>query len=696
MTWEEWAKQADAVRVFLVEMTVQKVSDLTTQVLYLANYPYDSGTAFYIPCVSGLPRLSRQANNITSPNSVPSWGELEISLELDYRPDIANSLPWSTILGPAYNLIGQNLTIKLGGDGMDYADFATVFNGKVSGLEYDQTTLTLEVHDKSYDLERKNVPDYSLPDNDSIPESSRGSFAPIVYGRVKNYTPVMFDATHEFFMAASHILEDVLAIYIAGLPVVSPASWWYKKSYLPVNKVGDGSATMAASGTFTGAETTAHWLVQIDDVSAGKEKGQATFRWSKDNGDNWEATGQPTQIIAYNPASFEEVNAGGSNGGLVTPAGTYTGTSTAYWHIKIDTAGTVGTATYVLSKDGGSTWAAPALTAASVTLGDGMTAAFTNDDPPGFDSGDEWRWNYVDSPIPLHDGLQIQFTSGAGNDFELWDQFDFIMCSIFDFNAVGNYEVLVDVEGKISEVYGGYIDTPGKIIRDLVQSYAGWDSSEIDTDSFAAFEAVCAPTVGLYVDQPASLSQIIDDLLVGITEIYTVRLDGRLSIFLLETPSGVPVATLTDVEILSCSVATDTDNIYRRVYLNYDRSWQTTNTHTGIFQDWYLFASKEWRSVHAKDDGIDALYGYAAQDLGPLDTCLIDRDEAQAAATELLDMYKTVHQIVTIELKIQAFVWEIGDVVRIESDKMNLSNDYLVIGLEHDFTSLVSTVTLWR
>lgn len=58
-------------------------------------------------------------------------------------------------------------------------------------------------------------------------------------------------------------------------------------------KEGVGAATLAAEGPFTGeAERT--FLVEIDSVSGGAEVGEATFRWSRDGGASFEATGVPT------------------------------------------------------------------------------------------------------------------------------------------------------------------------------------------------------------------------------------------------------------------------------------------------------------------------------------------------------------------------------------------------------------------
>ncbi len=56
-------------------------------------------------------------------------------------------------------------------------------------------------------------------------------------------------------------------------------------------KVGTGSATGISLGQYTGEPAALEYTVEIDDISAGAEVGQATFRWKTDQSSGWEATG---------------------------------------------------------------------------------------------------------------------------------------------------------------------------------------------------------------------------------------------------------------------------------------------------------------------------------------------------------------------------------------------------------------------
>lgn len=59
-----------------------------------------------------------------------------------------------------------------------------------------------------------------------------------------------------------------------------------------------GSATVQNGGLYSASEDLGY-VIEIDSVAAGKEVGQATFKWSDDDGQTWSETGVTTQAGAY-------------------------------------------------------------------------------------------------------------------------------------------------------------------------------------------------------------------------------------------------------------------------------------------------------------------------------------------------------------------------------------------------------------
>ncbi|MBW2596805.1 MAG: hypothetical protein JRC93_12715, partial [Deltaproteobacteria bacterium] len=59
-----------------------------------------------------------------------------------------------------------------------------------------------------------------------------------------------------------------------------------------------GSATVQNGGLYSASEDKGY-IIEIDGIGAGKEVGQATFKWSDDDGQTWTETGVTTQTGAY-------------------------------------------------------------------------------------------------------------------------------------------------------------------------------------------------------------------------------------------------------------------------------------------------------------------------------------------------------------------------------------------------------------
>ncbi|MGD8561095.1 MAG: hypothetical protein PVG03_01100 [Desulfarculaceae bacterium] len=73
---------------------------------------------------------------------------------------------------------------------------------------------------------------------------------------------------------------------------ISPSSARTGLVGMPAPKAA-GTAVAYAAGDYTGAQDQI-FLIEIDSISAGKEVGQATYRWRRSSSDNWEASGQVT------------------------------------------------------------------------------------------------------------------------------------------------------------------------------------------------------------------------------------------------------------------------------------------------------------------------------------------------------------------------------------------------------------------
>jgi hypothetical protein len=818
MMFKAWANLPIAKRIYLVETSAKRMFDAyDIFYLYLSNHPIAFSDRQYVPCVSGVPSLTREMNDTLTANSVPTWGDLEILIDKVTKPDSENSISWNWLLSEYYNFLGRDIVILVGGEDWAYEDFRVIFQGKIGGQSHDEQYLTWTLYDKGAELERKELPSYVLPDLSSIPESNRGSAIPVPLGRVRFYQPILINESTGLWGLSAGIINDILSCRLNGIVT---AYTWEQKDISPVypDDYNTGSAVMVATGPYTGALTEVVWLIEIDSITTensegdyGPEIGLATFQWSTDNGVTWTGTGLLTWHLE--PDTIAKAPYAGI--GTLTLGGDYTGDRKLTYKVKVTTGGDIGDVTppaIVWSDDNGDTWSDPVdltedplkpgysetisfnrnLTAVfyggsgvwtnnpqwqkdPTSLGDmtissidsGLDAALLEviittggqvgdglikykwqydsggwttgqdiptDDPielftglsvqfstamsledyhandqwinipsytPAFPVDDTWTWTFKETPISLADGVSIQFTGGTGDDFAVGDAFSFILISTITVGAGDSKnDLTVDVEGRVSAVTGAYAYTAGDIIQDLLQTVMGWADDELDLDSFADFIVTFPYTVGFLIDKPTSITEIIDSLLEGIPAFYSIDLDGLFYIRELTAPSGVSVATLTDVELLVDEEFTSevtSDDIYRRIYLNYDKCWSTIGSGDDIPKAHYEWAKNEWRICRIKDDSVLDDYPLA-KDLGPIDSCIIVKASTEAIAEKLLDLHGAKRQTLKIACKAQPFTWKIGDVVTIQRNSWGLyaGVKFRVIGMDLDFETTTSTLTLWR
>jgi hypothetical protein len=167
----------------------------------------------------------------------------------------------------------------------------------------------------------------------------------------------------------------------------------------------------------------------------------------------------------------------------------------------------------------------------------------------------------------------------------------------------------------------------------------------------------------------------------------------------LVTPAGTPALTVTDEQIKDLPAFKQLPDITKRVYLTYDKNYNTSDTkdRDWITQERLAWLKKGDRSISRKDDSVLDHYPMAS-DIGPLETALRSRDDAGALADKLLALLKVPHETMEVQVGLQSAQLNIGDVVMVRRDSFgqSLGQLYMVQGLSLNFTDGTSTVTLWR
>jgi hypothetical protein len=219
-------------------------------------------------------------------------------------------------------------------------------------------------------------------------------------------------------------------------------------------------------------------------------------------------------------------------------------------------------------------------------------------------------------------------------------------------------------------------------------------------DALTAFNAACPYQAGLVVDSPTEIAAIIDKLLTGIPALYTINQAGQFFLAALTPVTTAPddALELADAELLELpEVADGSDNLYRRVYLHFDRNPNVQNNPASYTnQEQLEWLRLEFRQVSAKDENLWQTYPWAA-DLGPLDTVLVQRAEAQAVAAQNLALYRVKHPTFKVRTKIQPFRHDLWDKIWLRHERFGVGRRaFAILGVELDLTACEATLTLWR
>lgn len=461
--------------IFLVETSAMRLADGAEFPLYLAKpgtvkFPH----ACYLGQVAELPRLTRQADSSKEPRRVPTWGELRLAFRPDNRPDRDNSVSWSEILSPAFNLLHRPLVIKAALKGSAYAAFDIIFQGRISDVgPWADGGVTLSLRDKGKDLERA-ISDYVLPASPLVIEDAWDTEVDQALGYCRNVTPKLF-ATDSLYQApwfphfvppaegyqnrwvlSNAVINRLVQIYNKG-GVADPGLFTLvQKDVSPAEKNGEGTGEMMTCGPYTGSLNAAKWLVVITSITAlnsygnsGPEVGLARFRYSLDDGVTW-SEDFLTWKLAYDSTTLVKAPTVGA--GIMAVSGAYTGDVKLSYKAKITRLGDIGDPIcpqFIWSDDGGVTWNPPidvciwtpiasapgVVSVAAHNPGDSVLYEITTGGNVGGavrfkwsrDGGATWDTDNTvpdTSPIELFPGYSIQFTApgiGGTDDYDAGD-----------------------------------------------------------------------------------------------------------------------------------------------------------------------------------------------------------------------------------------------------------------------------------
>lgn len=150
------------------------------------------------------------------------------------------------------------------------------------------------------------------------------------------------------------------------------------------------------------------------------------------------------------------------------------------------------------------------------------------------------------------------------------------------FNSTGKFRLAskpsgrVTVEAKGAKPAGTWLEKPGEIMRHIVVDKGGLaDPGDIDTAAFSAFDAG-APTIGIYVDRPANILTVLDDIAATNRAWFGFDRSGKFTVGRIAAPtSGASVLTLRSSlqQIVGTIVATPEGPPRYKTRVGYQPVW---------------------------------------------------------------------------------------------------------------------------
>lgn len=256
--------------------------------------------------------------------------------------------------------------------------------------------------------------------------------------------------------------------------------------------------------------------------------------------------------------------------------------------------------------------------------------------------------------------------------------------------------VTADVRGDASG--GQFVETVPALLRRIATSRAGFvDPDDLDTAAFAAAGGQMPASVGLFVEGPALLADLLDALVDSVGGHYGFDRSGRLTVGRVDPPNGDAVAEFTAREILEVGRVPVARPVWRH-RIGYRRYWRLLDADAvagAVDDEARADLGERFRFETAESPAIRTRHLLAEEAVR--ETALADVAGAAAEAARRLAMFGGDRDGFRVRLKTQPFVLDLGQVVRITYPRYGLSEgrDVVVVGMVEDSAVNEVTLDLW-
>lgn len=246
--------------------------------------------------------------------------------------------------------------------------------------------------------------------------------------------------------------------------------------------------------------------------------------------------------------------------------------------------------------------------------------------------------------------------------------------------------------------------TAAQIAKAIATRTGGIPAGDIDAGDVAALDAANSAELGLWIDTETSFAAAIDQSAGAVGAWWGFDRLGQFRIQRLEAPSGTPVATLTEAELLKIDRVETTDDGRGvpawRVQLSYRRmaAVQNTDLAGSVTDARRAEIGQAWRTAAAEDVSVKTAHLLATA--LEFESALVDAAPASTEADRRLALYKQRRDRFEVRAAVAAPLLDsidLGAVVALDHPRFQLAGGRLfrVLGIRADLDAGILDLTLW-
>lgn len=226
LNFKDFLNKSESEKVYIAELKIAKTSggSIIEKTLYLGTHPKIFNNIYYIPCITGVPKLTRKIQSVFMGQTMITWGKLVLNYVpteyvINYDGDFITFADFLT----EWVVKGRDIVIRLGGNELNYSDYGIIFTGKMDSVSWTEKQITITIYDIQKKIKDIIISSNTFAAGSNMPERTVGKTKPVCFGYVKNITPIMINTNKKQYQVhdvnIGGALEDITAVYDNGISV---------------------------------------------------------------------------------------------------------------------------------------------------------------------------------------------------------------------------------------------------------------------------------------------------------------------------------------------------------------------------------------------------------------------------------------------------------------------------------------------